>query len=128
MKKKCVLAIFVFTLIACLFCAACAKDVKTVGIAVRDAAEGETLKTYMDKMEERGEISYTIENGMVTSVNGIANAANSYWMLYTDDVENSDESWGVLEYDGKTCFSAKLGAEALHVKNGCVYVWSYESF
>lgn len=94
MKKK--VALLVVTLVA-LFCVcftACEKspvtvDENTVIIAVPQDAEEQSLKSYMDSLQEKGELTYSIENGMVVSINGKSNTTKSFWMLYTSDSENA---------------------------------------
>lgn len=92
--------------------------------------EGKTLSQFMDNLKKGGELDYKVENNMVTSVNGIDNAADySYcWMLYTDDAENSNKAWGTIEYKDKTYASASYGATQLIVKKDCVYIWVYTKF
>ena len=65
---------------------------------------------------------------MVVSVNGIANADPSYWMLYTSDADNANAAWGTAEYKGEKYGSAMFGAEKLKIKNGEIYIWVYQSF
>ena len=102
----------------------------TVVIAVTgEVAEGTTLLDYMQSING-GEIlkSYVIENGMVTCINGMKASGNTYWMLFTDDVENSNSDWGSVTVEGITYNSASLGAESLVVKSGCTYIWQLQSF
>lgn len=124
----CIAICAVLSLALCL--SACNKNevVQPVVITVEGATDGQTLKSYMDGMESKGQISFVISDGMVTEINGVKQAANCYWMLYTDDSENADTSWGTCEYEGKTLGSAIYGAETLTVKNGCIYIWRYEKF
>ena len=44
---------------------------------------------YMDKLKEDEQITFTIVDGMITSINGVENPADwsKCWMLYTDDEE-----------------------------------------
>ena len=107
-----------------------AKNGDTVVIAVTgEVAEGTTLLDYMQAING-GEIlkSYVIENGMVTCINGMQASGNTYWMLFTDDVENSNSDWGSVTVEDVTYHSATLGAESLVVKSGCTYVWQAQSF
>ncbi|PWM75264.1 MAG: hypothetical protein DBX59_02210 [Bacillota bacterium] len=90
--------------------------------------EETVLGDYMDKLVERGEMTYTANDGMVTAINDKANGSNTYWMLYTDDAANSNADWGTTEYDGKTFQSATLGYAQLPIKAGCTYIWVYQSF
>ena len=68
---------------------ACKSPVTTDGefvvIAVEKAEENTTLLNYMNALQEKDELSFTIENGMVTSIGDKANTTNFYWMLYTSD-------------------------------------------
>ena len=50
------------------------------------------------------------------------------WMLYTSDGEMSNAAWGEIEYNGEKLGSAVLGADALPVLEGQVYVWYYQAF
>lgn len=91
--------------------------------------QGKTLKDYMDCLVADGKLQYVISDGMITSLNGeVANGVNAYWMLYTDDAENSNSTWGTYEKDGKTYASAALGATDLPIKDGCTYVFTLQSF
>ena len=90
---------------------------------------GKTLKDCMDDLKTRGELDFTEQDSefgaFINSVNGIANTSSTYWMLYTDDAENSNDAWGTIEYDGTTYASASLGASSLVIAKGCIYIWVY---
>ena len=88
------------------------------------------LMDYMLKLKDKGELEFEIQNGMITSINGIANPADysSCWMLYTSDEENANSAWGVVEYQGKQYGSAIAGAETLKIKADQIYIWVYKSF
>ena len=85
---------------------------------------------YMNKLKEDEQITFTIVDGMITSINGVENPADwsKCWMLYTDDEEYANSAWGEVTVDGKTYYSATLGAESLPIKDGKTYVWSFVSF
>ena len=102
------------------------EDSKTVIIKV-ESANGESLEEYMNSLASEG-LTFEIKDGMVTSINGVANTATSYWMLYTDDTEQSNNDWGTYDYNGKTHGSAVVGAKELKIKAGCVYIWTYQTF
>ncbi len=87
-----------------------------------------TLADYMDELVSRNELEYQAADGMITSINGKAQEGSSYWMLYTDDAENSNADWGTAEYEGKTYLSATLGYGLLPIKEGCTYIWLYQTF
>ncbi len=90
-----------------------------------------TLAKYMASLEEYKDM-FVIKNGMVVSINGLENPADwsACWMLYTDDYreEFSNSAWGTIVYKGKTYNSAAFGAESLIVKDGCTYIWIYQTF
>ena len=88
------------------------------------------LIDYMQQLKDKGELDFTIENGMIKSVNGIENPADysSCWMLYTSDGENSNSAWGIVEYEGKEYGSAVSGAESLTIKPDQLYIWVFQSF
>ena len=89
-----------------------------------------TLIEYMEFLKKDGKLEFEIVSGMITSINGIENPADftSCWMLYTNDKELSNEDWGTAEYNGETYGSAILGAESLIIKDGCSYIWLYQTF
>lgn len=98
-----------------------------------EALDGKTdmlLIDYMNKLVEDGELACTIQNGMVTSINGIENPADfsSCWMLYTSDAENANTAWGTVEYEGTEYGSSISGAEALKIKPGQLYIWVFQTF
>ena len=88
------------------------------------------LIDYMDTLVKEGKLTCTIENGMVTSINGIDNPADfsSCWMLYTSDEENANAAWGTVDFEGKQYGSAISGAETLKIKAGQLYIWVFKSF
>ncbi len=101
--------------------------IKTTGLA---ADADMLLVDYMAQLAEKGELVYSLTDGMVTSVNGIDNPADfsSCWMLYTSDAENANTAWGTVEYDGVAYGSAISGAETLKIKPDQLYIWVYQSF
>ena len=88
------------------------------------------LIDYMDQLVKSGKMTCTIQDGMVTSINGIDNPADfsSCWMLYTSDEENANAAWGTVDFEGKQYGSAISGAEVLKVKPGQLYIWVFKSF
>ena len=93
-----------------------------------EETDGETtLADYMAELKTAGEIEFTIENGMITSINGIENPADysSCWMLYTSDADNANSAWGTVLYDGVEYGSAILGAESLKIKADNIYIWVF---
>ena len=88
------------------------------------------LIDYMDQLVKEGKLTCIIENGMVTSINGIDNPADfsSCWMLYTSDADNSNAAWGTVEFEGNQYGSAISGAETLKIKADQLYIWVFKSF
>ena len=135
MKKILSLSLALIALL-CLF-TACGKKENVlkdsderIVLTPEDSFAEKTLEEFMSAAKKEGKLEYEISNGMITSINGIANPADySYcWMLYTDDADNSNEAWGVITYKEKTYASASLGATDLKIKKGCVYIWVYTKF
>mgnify|MGYP000059773290 CR=1 FL=1 len=95
-----------------------------------DITDTTTLVDYMNSLKDDGQLTFEINNGMVSSVNGIDNPADwsSCWMLYTSDSDSSNTAWGTIEYNGNVYGSAVLGAESLIIKDGCMYIWVFQSF
>ena len=133
MKRKFVsLVSLVLAALALLALAGCHTSSVTadVDVVIRATAEqdGMTLLAVMEELQEEGELSFTVSDGMITELNGTKQTPSGYWMLYTSDRENANEQWGTCEYEGEVLGSATLGAGELAVKAGCVYLWSFESF
>ena len=89
-----------------------------------------TLVDYMHSLKNDGQLSFEMDDGMVSSINGIDNPSDysSCWMLYTSDTENANSAWGTIEYDQNVYGSAIFGAESLKIKDGCIYIWFFKSF
>ena len=106
------------------------KVIITVSSEYLEENQTATLVEYMEYLKEQGKLEFEIVGGMVTAINGIENPADwsSCWMIYTDDAELSNAEWGIAEYNGKTYGSAIIGAEALIIKEGCTYIWYYQTF
>lgn len=135
MKKK--IAILLFILAVAVMQCACIKnkvvqpDENTVVIEVNTVGKdikGKNLIDYMRFLQSSGEISFEYSSGMVTKINGLSQKSNCYWMLYTSDSEKSNTAWGQIEYNGKLYGSATCGFEELIIKEGCLYIWAYQSF
>ncbi|MBR6737259.1 MAG: hypothetical protein IKL82_02715 [Clostridia bacterium] len=133
MKKLLILTLAVllaFSLIACKKAPIVIKESDSyVVINVQKVEDNVSLASYMNSLEEYSNM-FVIENGMVMAINGLYNDTVSWtacWMLYTDDVDNSDTAYSI-EYKDKVYGSALYGAESLIVKNGCTYIWIYQTF
>lgn len=133
MKKKVALLVVTLVALICVCFTACEEtpvtvDENTVIIAVPQDVEKQSLKSYMDSLQEKGELTYSIENGMVVSINGKSNTTKSFWMLYTSDPDNANNQWGTFEYKDEIYGSAILGATELIIKEQCLYIWAYQTF
>ena len=118
---------------AALFFYSCGKSADGVEpvVIIADAnADGKTLMSVMEEMEDAGELSYKVKDGMIVEINGTENDIDydPCWMLYTSDAENSSTAWGEYEYEGQILGSANYGADNLIVKSGEIYVWVYQEF
>ena len=106
---------------------------KTDTMVVIKINETEGFATLLDAMtylKDKGELTFELTGGMVSSIEGKANPADwsACWMLYTSDAEMSNTEWGTITYEGNMYGSAILGAESLTVSVGQYYVWSYDTF
>ena len=101
-----------------------------VAIRILGVEADNTLLNLMMQLKSEGAIDFTLENGMITSINGKENPADfsSCWMLYTSDTEMANNAWGEVEYQGEKLGSAVVGADFLPAVEGEVYVWYYQSF
>ncbi len=133
MKKLLTLLLAVLTATTCAFSIACNKDPLVIKdndtfVIVKVETNADlTLIDYVKSLEDYKD-SFTVKDGMITGIDGINNTSSSCWMIYTSDEENSNTSWGTVEYDGKVYGSAMFGAETLKVKNGCIYIFVYQEF
>ena len=137
MKKKVVSLVSLISaalaLVALVALAGCNKSPVTADehtVVIQASAEhgGKTLLSVMEELQEAGELSFTVSDGMVVELNGTKQTPSSYWMLYTSDEESANEQWGTFEYEGEVLGSAVSGAGELIVKEGCLYIWAFENF
>ncbi len=103
-------------------------DYVVITVEIENIDEGGTLKEYMDYLQAKGELRYEMQEGMIISINGKKGSSNEYWILYTSDRENAENSWGTCVYKDTTYDSAKVGADTLVVKDGCTYIWHLQTF
>ena len=106
-------------------------EIQPVVIEVKgEIASDTSLLDFMEELQNSGELSFSVSDGMVVEINGVKNDTDydPCWMLYTSDAENASTAWGSYEYNGETLGSANYGAGELMVKSGCVYIWVYQSF
>ena len=133
-----VLAILLTTVLAAVACNTLKNPVQikeTTVIVPLDAAvmpeiEGKHLADYLDVLQEKGFLTYNAPGGFVDTINDLkADASkNEYWLIYTDDTENSNEDWGKTEVDGVTYFSAMYGIKDMPLKEGKTYLFMISKF
>jgi hypothetical protein len=101
-----------------------------VVIYIDSAPEDIFLSEVMERLQADGKLTFTLEGGMLTSLNGKKNPADwsACWMLYISDTELSDDSFGTHIYQEMEMGSAVVGAESLPIKAGEYYVWYYQKF
>ena len=132
MKKTTKILALLLVLVVSLFAfSACHKEAEDVVITVSKdeyVIEGKFLKDYMDYLVAEGTLTYALNGTLLQTVNGVSNGTKSYWMLYTDDAENSDTTWGTYEKNGKTYASAMYGVSDMPIKDGCTYILTYQTF
>ncbi len=131
MKRKRI-SFFTFLLVVLFsLCGFSCKEEKVDPVVIdlngRTVAANATLLDVMEELQAEGSLTLTIENGMITGLNGVKNSviAKSYWMLYTTDEENSNTAWGTYTYEGQVLASSTYGAEELLAKENELYVWVY---
>lgn len=102
----------------------------TVGTKYMSDLKDKTLKNYLDVLVEKELISYELEGTMVVTINGLTAKAedNAYWMIYSNDSDNTNTEWGTYEYEGVTYASTTLGIVDLPIKDGCTYVFVISQF
>ena len=104
-------------------------DSETTIVIRCEETDGEKiLIDYMKELRAEGKLEFIIDDGMITSINGIENPADfsSCWMLYTSDADNANSAWGTVLYKDVEYGSAILGAESLKMKEGCIYIWAFK--
>ena len=101
----------------------------TIVIKVTEVSGNATLIQALNSVKGDN-FNYEISGGMITSVNGVQNKADwSYcWMIYTNDTDFSNNTWGSVNYNDIICGSAILGAEDLPLTANCYYVIDYTYF
>ena len=104
------------------------KSQKLVVLKTTEVEGNFTLEEALDQLDDQGKIDVEEENGMIVSIDGVANDASksAYWMIYTSDTNMANAEWGTIDYDGNTYGSAAMGAETLKVVDGGLYIIAYQ--
>lgn len=135
LKSASALTLLIVLLISALSVSSCKKEPlvifdsdTTIVIRCTDGDADKLLIDYMGELKADGELDFTVENGMIVSINGIENPADysSCWMLYTSDGEMANSAWGTVLYNDAEYGSAIVGAEELKIKEGCLYIWVFK--
>ena len=138
--KRIVLALL-FTVFCAAFFFACDKKAGSATVSVLETGEtlvvvqtsdvkgAYTLEDCLKALSAEGSLTYEMKGTMLASLNGTSNddTTFSYWMIYTSDTENSNESWGTVGWNDETFASASVGVSELQVKSGCTYVFAYQA-
>ena len=105
------------------------REENTLVLTVSDTQGEFTLLNCLQSLAAEGEIEYETKGTMLTAIGGVKNddATFSYWMIYTSDTSNANAAWGSVEYNGATLSSAAKGISKLQVKDGCLYVFCYQT-
>ena len=138
---KRVVLVLLFTVFCAAFFFGCDKKAGSATVSVLETEEtllvvqtsdvkGEyTLEDCLKALSAKGSLTYEMKGTMLTSINGKSNDDTnfSYWMIYTSDAKNSNESFGTVEWNGVTFIGASVGVSELNVKDGHTYVLSYQT-
>ena len=92
---------------------------------------GKHLIDYLNALVAKGYFDYTMEGGMVTTVNKITvdSTKNQFWAIYTDDEVNSSDLWAApIVIDGKTYNSASYGITDLPLTEGKSYIFKVSTW
>lgn len=102
----------------------------TIVLAPTSDYVGQTLLSFMQASTLKGLLEFSLTNGMVTSINGKENTADSSkcWMLYTSDANMANTAWGTVEYQGNVYGSAVKGVTELNIIENGLYIWVYTTF
>ena len=142
LKRKFISILLALAAVFCLFscggnhnaeyveCEIISSSETRVVISVSKTEGSVTVLDCMQALKKTGALSFALTGGMVTEINGKANAADfsGCWMLYTSDAEMSNDAWGSITYESQTLGSAILGVETLTVEVGEIYAWEYTIF
>lgn len=131
MKKNLTILMVVLLLAVTLSLFGCSKNEDEVVIKIANSYEiGEdgVLMDYMEHLKDSGKLEFEVKDGMIISLNGKKNTLNSYWMIYTDDDNYSNESWGTYEYKGSVLGSATQGVTTLPISKDATYILVYQTF
>ncbi len=134
MKRKigAIVTLFLTVVLSLCFFACQQEKIEIYAFDFTDMEVGEnvTLLDIMEEKQKEGTLTFSLRDGMVVEIGGLANALNynPCWILYTTDKEYANDAWGTYEYGEKILGSATVGAELLLVKTNEIYVWVYQSF
>lgn len=138
-RKLLVAILLVVIIIACMLSFAGCKTKKyvqqtdtavyfTVDKDIMADCTDKKLVDYMDALVDKGYLTYEVQSGtypMLITVNGkTADASkNEYYFIYSDDAENTTETYESTEIDGKKYYSTNFGISDQPLKEGATYVF-----
>ncbi len=90
--------------------------------------EAKRLETVLDELSEDKKITFSGTKSssgfFITDIDNMTLPANNYFLIFSDDAENTNTTWGEHEFDGITYYSISNGITMQPVKDGCVYVFT----
>ena len=89
---------------------------------------GSKFIDYMNALaNESDEFTFVADNSFIQSINGTENSysTNYYWMLYTNDADNSSPAWLIIKYNGAKFYASSYGVNDLEIVEGKTYIWVY---
>lgn len=99
----------------------------TVELSELEITEG--LVSVLDYLKSEGKLDYAITGGYLDSVGGLANNAltGEYIYIYTSVAADMDVSQyaTTVEYEGQSLTSSGVGANEMHIEDGCVIYIGY---
>lgn len=91
------------------------------------------MERVMAELEESGFFTYsankTFQGLFITGIDNVEQDTvnNFYFLIYNDDEENSNNSWGEYNYNDIKLGSASSGISDLPVADGCIYAFVYSN-
>lgn len=87
-----------------------------------------TLEAVLDELATDKKVTYsgtkTSGSLFVEVIDNITPAANSYFLIFSDDTDNVNSAWGTYAYEDVTYSSTASGITVLPVKDGKTYIFT----
>ena len=93
--------------------------------AIMSDISGKHLVDYLNALKDKEFLTYEMKGSMIVTINGRTadGAKNEYWMIYTDDEENSSTEYGTYTVNDVTYGSSNFGVNDLPLKEGKKYIF-----